>query len=163
MLIKKHIQGRLKVMTECKFFGAYYHSLLCHAPDQLRIFLGRVINTEKEGATFNLLKTTANLTSNKKPDHVLYNSVVRFQMQNEDESLNRKLGGLFKGLADISIFLQKISVFCPKKYVYSKQYCESCVRDFLVLFSDFVRQKVTITENMTFGDSLSGIQPPDFS
>ena len=62
----------------------------CHAPDQLHIFLGRALNTEKEEATFNFLKTKANLTSNKKPDHVLYNSVARFQMQNEDESLKRK-------------------------------------------------------------------------
>ena len=66
-------------------------------------------------------------------------------------------------LADVSIFLQKISVFCPKKYLYSKQQCESCVRDFLVLFSVFVRQKVTITENITFADSVSGIRPPDCS
>ena len=65
--------------------------------------------------------------------------------------------------ADVSIFLQKNSVFCLEKYLYSKQYCESCVRDFLVLFSVFVRQKVTITENITFADSLSGIRPPDCS
>ena len=69
----------------------------------------------------------------------------------------------FLKFADVSFFLQKASVFCPKKYLYSKQYCESCVRDFLVLFSVFVRQKVTITENITFADSLSGIQPPDCS
>ena len=65
--------------------------------------------------------------------------------------------------ADVSTFLQKISVFCPKKYHYSKQQCESCVRDFLVLFSVFVRQKVTITENITFAGSVSGIRPPDYS
>ena len=65
--------------------------------------------------------------------------------------------------ADVSIFLQKISVFCPKKYLYSKQQCESCVRDFLVLFSVFVRQKVAITENITFADSVSGIRPLDCS
>ena len=65
--------------------------------------------------------------------------------------------------ADVSIFLQKISVFCPKKYLYSKQQCESCVRDFLVLFSVFVRQKVTITENITFSDSVSEIRCPDCS
>ena len=61
--------------------------------------------------------------------------------------------------ADVSIFLQKISVFCPKMYLYSKQQRESCGRDFLVLFSVFVRQKVTIT----FADSVSGIRPPDCS
>ena len=60
-------------------------------------------------------------------------------------------------------FCKKNSVFCLEKYLYSKQYCESCVRDFLVLFSVFVRQKVTITENITFADSLSGIRPPDCS
>ena len=34
---------------------------------------------------------------------------------------------------------------------------------FLVLFSCFVRQKVTITENITFADSVCGIQPPNCS
>ena len=65
--------------------------------------------------------------------------------------------------ADVSIFLQKISVFCSKKYLYSKQQCESCVTDFLVLFSVFVRQKFTITENITFADSVSGMWLPDCS
>ena len=64
---------------------------------------------------------------------------------------------------DVSIFLQKISVFCPKKYLYSKQQCESCVRDFFVLFSVFVRQNVTITGNKTFADSVSGIRLSDCS
>ena len=65
--------------------------------------------------------------------------------------------------ADVSIFQQKISIFCPKNYLYPKQQCESCVRDFLVLFSYFVRQKVTLTENIIFADSVSGIWPPDRS
>ena len=65
--------------------------------------------------------------------------------------------------ADASIFLQKISVFCPKKYFCSKQQCETCVRDFLVLFSVFVRQKVEITENITFSNSVPAIRPPDYS
>ena len=65
--------------------------------------------------------------------------------------------------ADGSIFLQKISVFCLRKYLYSKQQWESCVRDFLVLYSVFVKQKVTITENITFADSVSGVQSPDCS
>ena len=60
-------------------------------------------------------------------------------------------------------FLQKITVFCPKNYLYSKQQYESCVRDFLVPFSVFVRQKVSFTEKITFADSVSGIRPPDCS
>ena len=65
--------------------------------------------------------------------------------------------------ADVSIFLAKNSVFCPKKCLYSKQSCQGCVRDFLVIFSVFVRQKITITESITFADSVSGIRPPDCS
>ena len=56
--------------------------------------------------------------------------------------------------ADVNIFLEKICVFCPKKYLYAKQQCESCVRDFSVLFSVFVRKKVTINENISLVDSL---------
>ena len=51
-------------------------------------------------------------------------------------------------------FFAKNSVFCPKKYLYSRQQCESCVRDFLVLFSVFVRQKVTITKHITLLQTL---------
>ena len=35
--------------------------------------------------------------------------------------------------------------------------------DFLVLFSVFVRQKVPITKNITFADSVSRIRPPECS
>ena len=41
--------------------------------------------------------------------------------------------------------------------------CESFVRDFLVLFSVFVRQKVTVNKKITFTDYPSGIQLPDCS
>ena len=61
----------------------------------------------------------------------------------------------------VSIFLQKNSVFCPKKYLYSKQQCESCVIDFIVLFPVFLIQKVTVNGKVTFSDFLSGIKPPD--
>ena len=59
---------------------------------------------------------------------------------------------------DISIFQPKNSVFCPKKYLYSKQFCEGCVRDILVLFSVLARHKNTVTENRTFADSMRGIR-----
>ena len=50
---------------------------------------------------------------------------------------------------DVSLFLQNINFFCSKKDLYSKQQCESCVGDFLVLLSVFVKQKGTITKNTT--------------
>ena len=60
-----------------------------------------------------------------------------------------------------ALFCKKLACFCPKKYLYLKQYCESCVEDFLFPFSVFVRKKVTFTENITFADSVSGIRPLD--
>ena len=74
------------MLTERKFFGAYYHSLVCHSQDQYRLFSGRSINTEKEEATFHHLKTSTNLTSNHKPRHV-----IRIQERNRmNEHSNRK-------------------------------------------------------------------------
>ena len=43
------------------------------------------------------------------------------------------------------------------------QLCESCAGDFLLLFSVFVRQKVTVNENIIFADSVSGMRPPECS
>ena len=65
--------------------------------------------------------------------------------------------------ADAGISFQKISVFRPKQYLYSKQWCESCVKYFLVLCSVFVRQKVTINENLSFTDYVSGNRLRDCS
>ena len=60
--------------------------------------------------------------------------------------------------ADVSIFCKKISIVCKRKYFYSNHQYESCVRDSLVLFSVFLRQKVTINENLSFRDYTSGFQ-----
>ena len=64
---------------------------------------------------------------------------------------------------DVSIFLQKLCIFWQKQYLYSKQQCESCVRDFLVLFSVFVKRKVAINENVSFTDHASETRLPDGS
>ena len=64
---------------------------------------------------------------------------------------------------DVSSFLEKNSIFCSKKYFSSRQKCESCVRDFVVLFSVSVRQKITITKTITIADSASGIRSLDCS
>ena len=63
----------------------------------------------------------------------------------------------------MSAFFCKKLAFFVQKSTFTQSYCESCVRDVLVLFSVFVRQKVTITENITFADSVYGIRFPDCS
>ena len=79
ILIQNHIQGKLHALTERKFFGAYYHAIVAHAPQQYRLFSGRSINTEKEEATFHNLKNATNLASNHRPDHVIKNAIIRLQ------------------------------------------------------------------------------------
>ena len=56
---------------------------------------------------------------------------------------------------------KKSTFFGQKKYLFSKQLYESCVGDFLILFSVFVRQKVIINENVA--DHVSRILLPDCS
>ena len=51
MLLTLYFAGGLKKLRERKFFGFYYHSLICHAPLHFRIFCGRTFDTEKEEAT----------------------------------------------------------------------------------------------------------------
>ena len=60
--------------------------------------------------------------------------------------------------ADVSISLQKINILCKKQYFYSKHEYEICVRDSLVLFSVFVKQNVTVNENVSFTDYTSRLQ-----
>ena len=47
--------------------------------------------------------------------------------------------------------------------IFAKHQYESCVRDSLVLFSVFVRQKVTVNENVSFTDYTSGLRLPNCS
>ena len=62
--------------------------------------------------------------------------------------------------ADVSIFLQKLTFFIQKS-TFTQSNSVRAMLDFLVLFSVFARQKVTVNENINFADSVSGIWPPD--
>ena len=89
MLLKIHLDGKLKSESERNFFGIYYHSLIRHSPEQYRLFSGRSSNTEKEEAQFNALKTFTNLASNHHPENVIFNSIIRIhakQILNEGEN-----------------------------------------------------------------------------
>ena len=52
--------------------------------------------------------------------------------------------------------------FFVQKSTFTQQ-CESCVTEFLIIFTVFVRQKVTITKNITFADPMSRIRHSDCS
>ena len=63
MLLKIHLQGRLKLLTSRKLFGSCYHSFIIHKTQQYRLVSGRNSNVESEKATFNAINVAANLTS----------------------------------------------------------------------------------------------------
>ena len=62
----------------------------------------------------------------------------------------------------MSAFFCTKSAFFGKQHLYSKQLYESCVKDFLVLFSGFVREKVTNNENVSCIDQASRIRLLDY-
>ena len=57
-----------------------------------------------------------------------------------------------------AFFCKKLAFFVQKSTFTQSNSIRAVLRDFLVLFSVFARQKVIITENITFADSVSGIQ-----
>ena len=61
-----------------------------------------------------------------------------------------------------ALFLQKVSIF-GKSRTFTQSNSVKAVLEFLVLFSFFVRQKVTFNESVSFTDYLSGNQLLDFS
>ena len=75
MLLKIHLDGKLKPETERKSVGIYNHSLI----RPYWLFSGSSSNTEKEEAQFNALKTFTNLTSNHHPKCVIFISLIRLQ------------------------------------------------------------------------------------
>ena len=54
--------------------------------------------------------------------------------------------------------MQKISIIWQKWYLYSKYYCESCVRDFLVQLTVFARQKVTFYRLLVWNPTSTLLQ-----
>ena len=48
MMTKIHLQGKLKTITEWKFFGTYYHSLTRHAAEQYGLFSKGVQLTQEK-------------------------------------------------------------------------------------------------------------------
>ena len=60
-----------------------------------------------------------------------------------------------------AFFCKKIAFFVQECTFTQSNSVRAVLEIFINLFSVFVRKKVTITENITFADSVSGIRPPD--
>ena len=67
LIIKRHFENNLKVLTVRRFYGVYYHSLMTHAREQYQYVSGRSANFEIEEELFASMKNSKNQASNHHP------------------------------------------------------------------------------------------------
>ena len=116
LLINKMIQ-QPKSLTSRKLFGHYYHSIIVHSPQQLRVISGPSSNVEDEERTFNFLKTITKATSNHHPKNVLLNAMIRIQVK---ENLATKIYNEINSKIskhDSQITIQKTNSFFTFKFI----------------------------------------------
>ena len=83
------IHGRLcvklfqnpKSLTKRKMFGNYFHSLVCHSAPTYRVICLRSLNTEFQERTFGQANGITKQTSNKNPQHIIDNAILRIQAE----------------------------------------------------------------------------------
>ncbi|XP_047134481.1 uncharacterized protein LOC101239424 [Hydra vulgaris] len=94
-----YLKRKISSMSERKYFGIYYHSLIRHSGEQFRLFSGRSCNSEKQEAFFHPLKEFTNLTSNRNPDNIILNNIIRIQskklLNNEENNSQLKESKLY--------------------------------------------------------------------
>ena len=80
-----------KEMTYEKMFGLYLHSLVVHAPRQYEIVCLRSVNAENQERMFQQAKQVASACSNRKPENVIPNVLLRVQAK----AVTGKLSNIF--------------------------------------------------------------------
>ena len=74
-------------VTHDKLFGLYLHSIVLHAPLQYDVLCLRSVNTENQERIFQQAKTIALPTTNKKPENVVLNVMLRLQAKQVNGNL----------------------------------------------------------------------------
>ena len=70
-------------MSRSKFFGAYLHAIVVHAPPQLEIISLFSINTENQERIFGQARKTATATSNCQPHQLISTTLLRLQAKSQ--------------------------------------------------------------------------------
>ena len=83
--IFKHLHATSKE----SFFGLYLHALSCHASMQYEIVCLRSCNAENEERLFGQAKLIAKNATNRKPENVLPNIILRLQAKQERQDIFR--------------------------------------------------------------------------
>lgn len=82
-----NVIGSPQKMTARKFYGSHFHSLVIHAPETYRLLCLRSVVPEEEERTFGDIRSISKNTSNRQPEYVVDNAVMRFNAQQESHSV----------------------------------------------------------------------------
>jgi len=73
----------LQELSHDKFFGSYLHAITCHASKQYELVCLKSCNAEHEERLFGQVKRIAENTTNRKPENILPNVLLRLQAKKE--------------------------------------------------------------------------------
>ena len=119
----EEVIGRPQVLSEKKFYGQYFHSLIVHAPIQHRITCLRSTNTEQQERHFNAFSSIFAATLSKRPGEIITPGIIRMQAEEskqrdtvkEKESSLGKLACLLPK-AQNTIILHRIKLKYPHAF-----------------------------------------------
>lgn len=98
VLAKSVIANPVK-MTQRKFYGNHFHSIVTHLAETYRIMNTKSVLTEDEERSFGLLRRISETTSNRKPGDVIDNAIIRYNCQSQADD---RLDSLKKQECEIS-------------------------------------------------------------
>ena len=86
-------------MSNTKFYGLYYHSIVSHFADIHRIIALSSLHAEEEERTFSSVNSISTATSSRALEHVRDNSIIRMQAE---KNLAMKEGKKYKSNSNVS-------------------------------------------------------------
>ena len=74
-----------QILSQKKFYGRYFHSLVVHAPIQLCIISLRSTNTEQQERLLNAFSSISVTTSSRRPGEIITPGIIRMQADVKSE------------------------------------------------------------------------------
>ncbi len=107
-----------KKVTMTKIFGTYFHSLLMDSPRQYEIISLSSVHTEKQERLFGQARTSATMSSNRKPENVIKSILLHLQ----SNSMMKK-----KNTPEIDSRVSRLAQLCPayKGTIFLKSFIQS--------------------------------------
>ena len=81
----EEVIGKPQILSQKKFYGRYFHSLVAHAPIQQRIICLRSTNTEQQERHFNAFSSISLATSSRRPGEIITPGIIRIQAEMKSE------------------------------------------------------------------------------